>query len=116
MQQPADDLVTGHRPDGCCREARGKGRDRAGNEPAGNEAEPNSKCSAIAPPTISAAPVATATISACAQNNSRGIRLIRLPRNSGSDRPVTIPSFAERYCTSTALAFATTSTRASRYP
>lgn len=70
----------------------------------------------MAPPTTSAMSVAAATSSACAQNASRGPRRRRSPRTSGSDRPVTSPSLADWYCTSTAMALAATSTQSSRYP
>lgn len=60
--------------------------------------------------------VAAATISACAQYNSRGTLGIVSPSSAGSDRPVTIPSFAEWYCTTTAMAFARTRTQINRKP
>ena len=73
-------------------------------------------CRAMAPPITSARSVAAATISACTQYARRRPRGIRCPSSSGSERPVTSPSFAERYCTSMAIRFAATSTQTSRYP
>jgi hypothetical protein len=71
---------------------------------------------AIAPPITSARSVAAATSSACAQYSNRPARGMRSPSSSGRLFPVTNPSFADRYCTTTANTFAATSTHTSRYP
>ena len=76
--------------------------------------KPNRIRKAIAPPITSATSVAMATISACAQKVSRSGRLICLPIASGSERPVTSPSFADRYCTMPAITLAATMTHSSR--
>ncbi len=75
----------------------------------------NSSCSPIAPPTTSATSVAIATSSACTQNAVRAgrFRMLR-PSSSGRLAPVITPSFAERYWTSHAMTFATTTTHTSR--
>ncbi|OUE25150.1 hypothetical protein CMMCA001_07110 [Clavibacter michiganensis subsp. michiganensis] len=75
---------------------------------------PNSRCSAIAPPMTSARSVAAAMSSACTQNARRRVVGSRWPSSSGRLRPVTSPSFADWYCTSTAMRFAATSTHTSR--
>ncbi len=75
---------------------------------------PNSRYSAIAPPITSAMSVAAATSSACTQYNRRGQVESRSPMSSGRLRPVTMPTFADWYCTITAIRFATMSTQSSR--
>ena len=57
-----------------------------------------------------------ATNSACTQYASRRPRRIRAPTASGSDCPLTSPSFADRYCTRHAMTLATTITQTSRNP
>ena len=73
----------------------------------------NSRLSAIAPPTTSARSVAIAMASACSQNARRGPRCSCSPTCVASDLPVTMPSLADRYCTSTAMTFAITTTHTS---
>ncbi|MDQ1200063.1 hypothetical protein QE449_000681 [Rhodococcus sp. SORGH_AS303] len=68
----------------------------------------------MAPPITSARSVAIATASACTQNARRGQGRMRSPSISGSDRPETRPSLAERYWISTAIALAATSTHTRR--
>ena len=76
---------------------------------------PKSRLSATAPPITSAISVAIATSSACTQYARRDHRLrMRLPSTSGRLRPVTIPSFAERYWMSQAMRFPSTTTHTSR--
>ncbi|CPZ88013.1 Uncharacterised protein [Mycobacteroides abscessus] len=84
--------------------------------PPRSSGRPNNRCSAMAPPTTSAKSVAMATNSACSQNVSRVGRAMRSPIASGSDCPVTRPSFAERYCTSPAITLAVTITQTSKKP
>ncbi len=62
----------------------------------------------------SATSVAAAMSSACTQNARRRVVGSRWPSSSGRLRPVTSPSFADWYCTSTAMRFAATSTHTSR--
>src|SRR3954451_4600661 len=83
--------------------------------PIGN-GTPSSSCSAIAPPSTSARSVAMVTTSAWAQSRTRGTRPYRSRHISGSERPVTVPSFAERYCTSMAARPAATTTQTSLVP
>ncbi len=76
----------------------------------------NSRYSAIAPPTTSARSVAIATNSACSQYAMRvGVRVWSATA-SGSVRPVTSPSLADRYCTRPAITLASTITQTSRKP
>lgn len=82
--------------------------------PPSGSGNPNRMRKAMAPPITSATSVAMATISACAQKVSRSGRLIRLPIAAGSDRPVTSPSFADRYCTRPAATLAATMTHSSK--
>ena len=84
--------------------------------PPSSSGSPNRMCSAIAPPITSATSVAIATISACIQKASRAGRLSFAPIASGSERPVTRPSFADRYWTSPAITFARTITHSSAKP
>ena len=76
----------------------------------------NSRYNAMAPPITSARSVAIATNSACSQYVNRFGRRILAPTASGSDIPLTKPSFADRYCTRQAIALATTMTQTSRKP
>ena len=62
----------------------------------------------------SARSVAAATSSACTQKARRGPVDSRWPSSSGRLDPVTMPSFADWYCTKTAIALAATSTQTSR--
>ena len=68
----------------------------------------------MAPPTTSARSVAAATTSACTQKARRQNGLSRSPRISGRLLPVTIPSLADWYWTSTAMTLAATRTHTSR--
>ena len=76
---------------------------------------PNSRFSATAPPITSARSVAIATSSACSQyaRRAHGLRM-RPPSTSGRLRPVTMPSFAERYWMSQAMTLPSTTTHTSR--
>ena len=82
--------------------------------PPASNGRPNSRFSATAPPITSAMSVAPATISAWAQYRRRRLVPRRFPRISGRLMPVARPSFADWYCTSTAMALAMTSTHTSR--
>ena len=75
----------------------------------------NSRFSATAPPITSAMSVAIATSSACSQyaRRAHGLRM-RRPSVSGRLRPVTIPSFADRYWMSHAMMLPSTTTQTSR--
>ena len=75
---------------------------------------PKRRLSAIAPPITSARSVAAATTSACSQNRIRLCGRRRSPRSAGSDFPVTMPNFAERYWTSMAERFERISTHTKR--
>jgi hypothetical protein len=68
----------------------------------------------MAPPITSARSVAAETTSACAQYARRTGTEVCSRTTSGRDRPVTRPSFADRYWTSAAIRFAPTSTHTSR--
>ena len=72
-----------------------------------------SRLRAMAPPTTSARSVAIAMASACSQYAMRGVVGNRWPMCPERDRPVTMPSLAERYCTSTAMTLAMTTTHTS---
>ena len=76
---------------------------------------PKSRLRATAPPMTSARSVAMATSSACSQYARRPQRLwMRPPSTSGRLRPVTMPSFAERYWMSQAMTLPSTTTHTSR--
>ena len=57
-----------------------------------------------------------ATNSACSQYAMRVVVRVWSATASGSERPVTRPSLADRYCTSPAMTLATTMTQTSRKP
>ncbi|BAS17880.1 hypothetical protein AHiyo8_61830 [Arthrobacter sp. Hiyo8] len=71
---------------------------------------PKRRLRATAPPMTSAMSVAPATTSAWTQNSLRRWVPKRLPRSSGRLCPVAKPSFADWYCTRTAMMFAATRT------
>ena len=81
---------------------------------AGNSGTPNSRFKPSAAPTNSATSVAIAITSACTHIPHDSERGYCARNSAGRLCSVTIPSFADRYCTSIAIRFATSTTHSSR--
>jgi hypothetical protein len=74
---------------------------------------PKTRCSPSAAPVNSARSVAIATASACSQRKTTTRRSRRSRHTSGRERPVAMPSLADRVCTSIAIRFAPSTTQPS---